>query len=402
MAWPDPSKFVGKDACIVCGECLSRCEVLQLPTQAAKLEIIRLVKGKETEHVLQRCRSCGSCNAFCPRGCDVWTLIMTRQYEKIRKEGIAVRRTFALPNQPNTIWTSMYKGLPPDEKQNIRLWSELPKSQEVLYSGCAVLLFPYLLRTKLFDGIDIMGSEEFCEGGMYYQIGLLNLVEFFAERVEKTLRGLPNIRKLITLCPSCDQMFKHILPEYLGINFDFEVQSITQWLWEGIASGKIEIKSKLNKTATIQDGCHAKSADQPDFVRKILEAIGVRVIEMERYREDALCCGMGDISIRFDPWRMLLSSIGQWRMAKKTHADIFLTYCPGCLLILSGAKKLYPSRMPLYHILELVQQACGEEPLHRHSKLATRGLKGLILKGIPQFLSPRKLSPEEVMNRLTC
>lgn len=402
IGWPDPGDFCGKDACNVCGECLSRCEFLNLPIKEAKLEIIRLVKGKETEYVLQKCRSCGSCNAFCPRGCDVWTLIITRQYESYKKEGISVKRTFALPNQPKSIWTSMYEGLPDDEKENIRLWSNLPKSDEVVYSGCAALLFSYLLKTKLFDNVDIMGSEEFCDGGMYYQIGLLNVFEFFAKRVEEIFKCLKNIKRLITFCPSCDHMFRHILPQYLGVNFDFEVQSITEWLWGRIEKGKIEIKSKLNKTVAIQDACHAKVGNQPDVARKILEAIGVEVIEMERSKEDALCCGMGDVSIRFDPMRMLVSGIGQWSKAKKTKADIFLTYCPGCLLILAGMKKFYPTRMPLYHIVELVQLATGEEPLHRHDKMATRAVKALILKGIPQLFSPKKLSPEEVMNRLTC
>lgn len=403
MVWQISGDFFDRDSCVQCGVCFHRCPVLKLPIEEAKKEIKRLVEGERTKHVLQKCTSCSACNFFCPQNCNPYGLILNRWYETYKKEGLAIKRTFSLPCQPNNLWSAMYKGLPDGEKKMLQSWSKLPESDEVLYAGCATLLFPYLFQTRLFDNVAIMGSEEFCEGGMYYQMGLLNIVELFAKRIEKIFKGL-GVKKVITFCPTCDNMFKIILPKYFGVKFDFEIQFITEWLWERIENGIIEIKSKLNKTVAIQESCHSKvlGTNLLDIPRKILEAIGAKVIEMKRTKEDALCCGMGAVSIHFDLPKMALSGIRQWREASKTQAEIFLSYCPGCLLILAAMRRLYPSKIPLYHILELVQLATDEKPVHRHSEMAGQALKAVILKGVPNIFSRKRISLEEMMNRLTC
>ncbi len=399
MPWPNPEKFFGKDACNLCGECLHQCEFLRLSHKEARQEMVRLVKGKETKYVLQKCRSCGRCNDYCPRHMDVLTLIVTRQFEKHQKKGIPVKCLFALPLVDNNIWTSTYKYLPEEEKALLESWSDVPAKKEVIYAGCAARLFPYLLDSRLFKNTGIMGSLGFCGGGMHYQAGLLNVVEFLSGNIAKKLQN-SDIRKFVMVCPSCNFMFRRIMPDYLDIKFDFKMQSIPEWLWENIETGKIKISRKIGKKVAVQEACHAKAGNQLSAVKKILDAIGAEIITMENNSAEVDCCGMGAVAIHFDPYTMLANGINQWKKAKKAGADIMLTYCPGCLLVLAGAKKFYPGRMDIYHVIELVQLAMGETPAHRHRRMASRSIKGMVIKGFPRMFSGKRLLPEAVLEQV--
>ena len=66
-------------------------------------------------------------------------------------------------------------------------------------------------------------------------------------------------------------------------------------LYERIASGDLTVEKPLGITATIQESCHAKFLGDEfmDIPRKLLEKIGVRVVEMEKSRDRMLCCGIG-------------------------------------------------------------------------------------------------------------
>ncbi len=399
MGWPDPEKFIGKNACVVCGECLQRCEFLRLSAKEAKQEIVRLVKGKETRYVLQHCRSCGRCNAYCPQRMDIFTLIVMRQYEKHQQKGLPRKCLFPLPLVTNSVWTATSSYLSPTEKAALATWSKLPQGKDVLYPGCAARLFPYLLDSSLFANLDIMGSLGFCGGGMHYQAGLLNVVEFLGKRIENTLQNL-DIQKFVMICPSCNFMFRTIMPNYLDARFDFSMQSMVEWLWENIDNETIPIRQKVRKTAVVQEACHGKAAGQFPVVKNILDAIGVEIVAIEKSDTAINCCGMGDISIFFNPFRMIAHGVKHWRRFGKSRADLLLTYCPGCLLILAGTKMFYPTAMDIYHLIELVQLAAGEVPAHHHRRMAVRTFKGMTFKGLPQMLSTKRLTPREVLGQV--
>ena len=377
-------EFFNRDLCDECGSCLHGCPVLGLSSEEAKEEIKRLIKGEKTEHVLAECISCMTCNLLCPKGCEPYHLILNRWNERYRREGLPLRVKTVLPLESPNFLSIARESMPEDERKTLRDWSEASKSkervagaEEVMYAGCNAQIFPYLTYTKLLNGLIIIGEQELCCGEIYYRMGLLEQVDLIAHRVEKRLNSL-GLKKLITFCPACYHMLKKIYPKF-GVQFDFEIQDMREWLWERMEEGRIEIRSKVNKTVTIQDSCHAKLMGDSflDLPRKILKAIGAEIIEMERSRRRALCCGIADGVARYDPFDMVKGARRQWEEAEKTGADVLVVYCATCLLMLSIGEMAGPTKMPVYHLLEMLQLATGEEPVRRHSKRAEDVVKGL-------------------------
>jgi len=400
----DLKDFFDLDSCDLCGECLRRCPVLGLSLKEAKLEIKRLVEGRKTKVTLRECTGCFSCNLYCPKGLTPYYLILFRWYERYKEKGLPGLIRLALPYQPPpNIWLSLHKMLPEDEKMLLKSWASPTisnlRSAEVLFLGCNQLLNPYIANTSLFNDLTPLGSRALCCGEPYFRLGLFDQVSQIARRLERYFKTL-KIKRMVFFCPAGYNMFKNILPEKFGVRFDFEIKSLLEWLWERIEGGKIKIKKELSKTVTIQDSCHGKSLG-PDFLklsRKILNEIGMEVIEMEHKEEDALCCGLGGVVSRFSILDMVKTSLRRLKEAEKTKAQVFAPYCNGCLITFSLSSMLHSPKIPLFHLIELLQLATGEEPKHRHSLRAKQlllassqllipaviaGKKGVYLKDIP-------------------
>jgi Fe-S oxidoreductase len=95
-----------------------------------------------------------------------------------------------------------------------------------------------------------------------------------------------------------------------------------------------------------------------DAPREVLRAIpGVELIEMERSKEAAWCCGAGG-SVReaypeFSAW-----TAGQRvQEAKSTGAEAIATACPGCEKNFAEAVSADGAKMKVLDVLELVEQA---------------------------------------------
>lgn len=385
----DQYEFFDRDSCDLCGLCLNNCPVLELPIEEAKKEFKRLVEGGETEHVMQKCTSCMTCNIFCPNDCLPYELILSRWYEKYKKNGLAPEARFLLtPHQPSpNVWTILQERLPDDEKKTLQSWSKLHKTEEMVYPGCVMCFPPYLGHSKIFDEFSIMMTNELCCGEPFYRIGVLDAAEQIAKRLEKQFK-ITGVKKMIFPCLGCYNTIKKLYPSRFNIKFEFESIALLDWLWEKIQSGKIKIKTKIDKKVTVHDNCHAKPFGTHffDLTRKILKTLGVEIVEMEHNRENALCCGIAAFAIDQDPMDIINYAITTLKEAEETGADALVVNCGGCLLILSVAKIASRSKMPIYHILEIVQKAIGEEPAHRNEERAEEVFKILMQEG-PLYLA---------------
>ncbi len=369
-----------ESSCNRCGLCLSECPVLGVPRERAGEEMEKLVEGRETE-VLSRCTSCMTCNLLCPAGCSPYHLILRRWEERYEREGLPLRVRTVLPLETPNFLSIARESMPEDERRMLSSWSEALKGGkgggEILYAGCNAQIFPYLLRTRLLEGLTAVGEQSLCCGEIYYRMGLLGKMEGLPERVGRRLNSL-RPKKLITFCPACYHMLRDIYPDF-GVGLDFELQDLREWLWEGMEKGRIELRRKLDKRATIQDSCHAKLLGESflDLPRKMVEAMGMEVVEMERSRRRAMCCGIAEGICSYNPFDIVEGAVRQLKEAERTGADLLVVYCATCLLILSIGKVVYPAGMPIFHVLELLQLATGEEPLRRNMQRAEDMIRGL-------------------------
>jgi len=385
--------------CTLCGECFHRCPVMHLSLDMAKDEIKRLIEGRETKKVLQKCTSCFACNFICPEGCNPTQKILDVWHEKSVRQGLPVRSMYYTPDSPLNFRTYVLDRLPADEKELVKSWEDTSPCEEVFYPGCNWITVPYLTRTSLLKGVNIRGSLNLCCGETYYRTGQYEMVERAAKRLQDWHNKL-RFKKMIIPCTAGRNMFTNVLPKF-GLKFDFEIQHMLPWLLNRIEKGEIRITNSLNMKLTVQESCYGKffGDEYMDVPRRLLKEMGAAVIEEDLCRQNALCCGIGggfSYHSSYHPWDITLSTIRSLRLAGKTGAEALAVYCAGCLQMLTVGQVVYPNRMPIYHIIELLQIATGEKPERKHKQRGWTMFKGVVLNQFPKTLSRKKFSIKDL------
>lgn len=381
------------EKCTQCGECFHQCPVMQLPLKVAKDEIGRLLNGDDTKHVLQKCTSCFACNFICSEGCNPTQMILDIWHEKSVSQGLPIRAMYYTPDSALNFRTYVLNRLPDDEKALVKSWDDRSPCQEIFYPGCNWITVPYITRTKLLEGVNIRGSLNLCCGETYYRTGQYDMVEKAAKRLEAWHKQL-GFKRMLIPCTAGRNMFTNVLPKF-GVKLDFEVQHLLPWLLEKVEKGEIQITNPLNMTVTLQESCYGKffGEEYLDIPRKLLQMIGARVVEEALSRQKALCCGIGggfSYYSAYNPWDITLATIRTLRLAQKTRAQALAVYCAGCLQMLTVGQIVYPNRMPVYHIFELLQMAVGEEPARLHKARARTMFKGVVIHQFPKVISRKR------------
>jgi Fe-S oxidoreductase len=390
----DLFKEFSADACEECGQCLQQCPVMRLPKEAAVNEMKRLKNGSPTKYVLQKCTSCFACNFTCPNNCNPAQLILERWNEIYRDKGLPARARYFDTNHTPNFRTYVLDRLPADEKALVQSWQSLEPCEEIFYPGCNMITVPYLTRTSLLDGMNIRGSLDMCCGETYYRMGLFDELRRVAKRLETYFSTL-GVKRMIIPCTAGRNIFTNVLPRF-GAHFDFEITHLLELLWRKVESGELEFTHPVKLTVTIQESCYAKmfGPEYMDLPRKLLEAAGAAVIEEELHGESALCCGIaGGFSPHsgYHPLDITLSTIRSLRQAQKTRAEAVVTYCAGCLQMLSVGKIAYPlTGQPVYHLLEVLQMAIGETPARLNRKRGWVMFSGVVRNQFPIVLSPKR------------
>jgi Fe-S oxidoreductase len=279
----------------------------------------------------------------------------------------------------------------------LKKWDSLSPCEEMLYPGCNIITSPYLTRTSLLADLEIRGSLETCCGEMYYRMGLFDQVEQVARRLEGYFRKL-GVKRLVVPCTAGYNMFTNVLPRF-GFKPEFEIQHLLVRLWERIEDGRIEIKHKLRMKATIQDSCYGKlfSAEILELPRKLLERLGVEVVEERYSRQNSLCCGIAAGFGSYSAASITSATIRSLKEARATGADAVVVYCAGCLQMLSTGRAVYPTRMPVYHILEMLQMAIGEKPARLQGQRGRAFLLGTLRHELPtRIISGKRFRIREI------
>ena len=357
-----------EDACTLCGECFHKCPVMLLPIEESIKEMERLKKGEHTERVLKECQSCFSCNFICPENAYPASLILQRWNEQYKKGGLRKRGKYFMtlyPHYPN-FRSYVMEHLPKNAKELVKQWASLEPLQgdTLTYPGCNIITFAELTQASFFNDLDIRGRLEYCCGETLFRTGYREELFQVTKRLDKWFNTLKP-KKLLVLCTAGTNVFKNVLPHY-GLTYKFEeIKSYIEYLWEKLEKGDIKVNNKLNMSVTIQESCYAKmfGDEYMDLPRKILNKIGVKVIETDACREEMRCCGIGagfSVDSAYHPLRIIKSALKNFKDFKKTKADAVCVYCAGCLATFTANKKIYFKKMKVYHIIELLQMAIGE------------------------------------------
>lgn len=230
-------------------------------------------------------------------------------------------------------------------------WAASGESPEILFwVGCAGSFDARAQRiTKAFATIldtvgitfGIMGKEEMCTGDPARRAGNEFLFQMMAYNNIQLLNGY-GIKKVVTICPHCFNIFKNEYPELGGT---YEVVHHTQFLQSLINEGRVKLKEGgefKGKKITYHDSCYLGRANGVyEAPRAVLEALDVELVEMKRCRANGLCCGAGGAQM----WKE--DEPGQTRInwersaeAIETGAEVIAMNCPFCTtMFIDGVKK---------------------------------------------------------------
>ncbi len=228
------------------------------------------------------------------------------------------------------------------------LFAKGVRPEYLFWVGCAGAFddrYKKVVRSfaKILSYLDInyaiLGKEETCTGDparragneMLYQMQALQVIE---------IMNMYEVKKIITICPHCFNIFKN---EYPDLGGNYEVINYLQLLNSYIENGKIKIDpDSLNDIfITYHDPCYlGRANDIYDEPRRILKKLTANVVEMDRHKSFALCCGAGGGQMFKEAEKGDKEVfIERTEEALKTEAKIIATACPFCMTMLTDGLK---------------------------------------------------------------
>ncbi len=196
------------------------------------------------------------------------------------------------------------------------------------------------ILTKLEINFAILGKEEACTGDPARRAGNEFLFQMMAYNNIQLLNGY-EVKKIVTTCPHCYNIFKNEYPELGGT---YEVIHHTTFLQQLIDEGKIKISddnSFNGKKITYHDSCYlGRSNNIFEAPRRVLEALNAELVEMKRCRKNGLCCGAGGAQMfKEDEPGDKRINIERSEEAIGTGANIIASACPFCNTMLTDGVK---------------------------------------------------------------
>jgi len=353
--------------CLQCGTCSASC-----PTARAwgvtPRQLVRLLQlGRQDEalrpEVLYYCSQCYSCKVRCPMGIQLTEVLMEVRRLAVREKAGPLEAHQALigsvrnydnpwmqPRQARDRWA-----------KRLRL-KVLPRERaEVLYyPGCTAAYVssaqPVALAAAAVmqgSGVDfgILGRDEACCGSTALRVGERGLFEDLATRnLEMFNRSGASI--LVTACAGCYGIIRHEYPR-LG-SLDLEVLHLSELLLRLLEEGRLELPERRIKV-TYHDPCHlGRHGGVFEAPRRVLSAFpGLELVEMERIRENSLCCGAGG-GVRTAHGSLAAELAGErLREAASTGAEALITCCPFCESNLGDASRA-TGGLPVLDLVELL------------------------------------------------
>lgn len=312
--------------CFLCAACDLKCEI------AAKIKITKITRAMRTDISSARLEP--------KRLSELGSSIM-------RKHNI-----YDAPIEERAVWVT------PD----ITIQA---KADLLYFPGCVVSYrLPQVAQStakilsKMGAKFTILGQKEWCCGNPLFSMGKTDLAkEIVAHNVAKIRDG--GFREVLTSCAGCYRAMTQEYPKLLGEKLPFKVVHTTQFFRGLIDKKEIRMTTAKQEKVTYHDPCeigrHCNIYEEPREI--IVNVPGIDLVEMERNREGAWCCGGGGSVSAVFPHLALKVAHERLKEAQRTSATTIVTACPSCMLMLDLANKRMEAKLRVIDISELVAQA---------------------------------------------
>ena len=357
------------------------------------------ITDKVKDSVFQ-CQLCGNCDVTC-KICRYDMEPLQAMHElrfKLVEEGKTIpqndmavdgyRKLNNMLKKPKDKRGDWAKGL------NIKDLSK-EKAEVVFHAGCQYSYDPGLQKiAKISVGIlqkantdfGILGQNEGCCGGRAYHMGYK---KDYKNGMDNNLAAWKKagVKTVVTPCADCYHTFKRL---YAKDGSKIEVIHMVEFVDRLIKEGKLKLKKNVNMKVTYHDPCYLGRQGEPyvewngkekkifgqaviydpprpryigaygiyDQPRNILKAIpGLELVEMERNREAAWCCGAGGGVKESYPEFSRATATDRIEEAESTGAEAIVTACPWCENNFIDAENGRERKMKVFDIMELVELA---------------------------------------------
>jgi heterodisulfide reductase subunit D len=391
----DVPSLLRYDACVRCGECTTTCptggeaQEVELVTPRGKIlrlrEFIRRQYGlkarllgpkeipdEELRELSQRayeCTICGQCRSVCPARLDtieMWEnmreflvsndLGPLAAHEPIVKSIENYDNPWMQPRAQRSKWSKRLG-------KEVTVGDSLNEKHEVLYFvGCTAAYDPNIramaettARVLAHAGVDFgtLGNDEGCCGSTMMRTGISESAKGMVLRnIERFERASPSL--IVTSCAGCFKTIRQDYPKYGKL--PAPIVHVTDFVSDLLRSGRLSPVGRVDRTVSFHDPCHlGRHVGLYDQPRSILQSIpGVRLVEMERNRENARCCGAGGgVKTAFPE---LAGKISGLRVAdaESVGCEVLSTSCPFCYQSLKSAIVSCGSKMEMVDLMELL------------------------------------------------
>ena len=336
----------------MCGDCFTKCQYLQLEKKSAVQEIQNLMEGKDS-FVLNDCVTCYACNEYCPAGANPFDLIATMQEE---------RNSLGTLENARKMLENQYQ--PYESSKEVEI-------HEPFMNACAFIkTHSETFKSKLFEGVDVLGGRNFFCNLLYFHTGQYSLVEKRAKEIVDNVAKL-GVKEVICFHDECYAFYTRYVPEY-GIDLPFKPIHIFEYMVDYFKKHVDEIKP-LNLKVAYQRSCSTRlTPDKDKYLDELLDLLGVTRVEREFDGENALCCQAPGLQLAgaVDPEIIPREKVKERKKAAKERqksniedavnagADAMLFVCPMCEETL-GKKAKKAGLLPVF-ITDLGRMALGE------------------------------------------
>jgi Fe-S oxidoreductase len=364
-----------------------------------------LLKGQSdysdrVRDVVFKCQACGSCDVTC-KVCrfNLEPLQMILELKaRLVADGQSPPEHVALVDHLRKQNNSMGRA-----KAERGKWAEgldikdlaAEKAEVVFHAGCrfsydaqlqpAARTAVSLLKDAGVD-VGILGEKETCCGLRAYTMGYRKELSNCAAKLLKAWERA-GVKTVVTSCADCYHGFKRHYPD-LGASF--EVLHTVEFIDRLIKEGRIKFSRSVPMTVTYHDPCHLGRQGEPyvawngvekkirnqvivyeprrpryngawgvyDPPRDVLRSIpGIELVEMERIREYAWCCGAGGGVLEAYPDFALSTAAERIDEAATTGAEAIVSACPWCERSFLDAVNGAGNKLKVFDVVELVNQA---------------------------------------------
>jgi Fe-S oxidoreductase len=352
-AWEALAATTNANLCFQCGTCTAACPLAD-NTPLRVRQLVREAQFGETDPFLWKCMTCAECNASCPRGVDIVSLI----------RGLRGRQwhTRDVPKGLPTLLWGMYSDgntfrLPPKDRASWLQDVKVPgKGSTLLYVGCAASYDPRAQRIARsvaallnLAGVDyqVMGNEEVCCGEAARSVGHDALFQDLQQRNTESFRKR-GVERVIAISPHSFDALKAGQAAHGGP----PVVHYTQAIEELLDSGKLA-KGSGKGTVTYHDPCYlGRHNGVYESPRRLLELSGLKVVEMGNSRAQALCCGGGGGRMWMETAPAERPGSRRVHEAAGTGAELLATACPYCISVFESERG--SEVIPVTDVAELI------------------------------------------------